>query len=61
MSFKKLVDATMKHGNVALTETAGGETRYPVKEGDAFFFSRNTLIGFYSGGKEGEAHAPADD
>lgn len=26
MSFKKLVDATMKHGNVALTETAGGET-----------------------------------
>ena len=26
MSLKNLVDATMKHGTVALTETAGGET-----------------------------------
>jgi mannose-6-phosphate isomerase-like protein (cupin superfamily) len=45
------------HGEMVAGETAGGETRYPANEGDAFFFSRNTLIGFYSGGKEGEAHA----
>jgi hypothetical protein len=30
--------------------------RFPVKEGDAFYFSPNTLIGFYSGTKEGEEH-----
>jgi hypothetical protein len=28
-----------------------------VKEGDAFYFSPNTLIGFYSATKEGEEHA----
>jgi mannose-6-phosphate isomerase-like protein (cupin superfamily) len=45
-------------GEMVAGETPGGdEIRYPAKEGDAFFFSRNTLIGFYSGNKEGEAHA----
>lgn len=33
------------------------EIRHPSKEGDAYFFSPNTLIGFYSGNKEGEEHA----
>ncbi len=45
-------------GEMVAGETSGGdEIRYPANEGDAFFFSRNTLIGFYSGNKEGEAHA----
>ena len=35
----------------------GKEMRFPVKEGDAFYFSPNTLIGFYSGTREGEEHA----
>jgi mannose-6-phosphate isomerase-like protein (cupin superfamily) len=42
---------------VAGETTDGMETRYPAKEGDAFFFAPNTLIGFYSGTKEGEEHA----
>jgi len=33
------------------------EFRHPSKAGDAYFFSPNTLIGFYSGNKEGEEHA----
>jgi mannose-6-phosphate isomerase-like protein (cupin superfamily) len=42
---------------VAGENTDGKEMRFPVKEGDAFYFSPNTLIGFYSGTKEGEEHA----
>jgi mannose-6-phosphate isomerase-like protein (cupin superfamily) len=33
------------------------ELRHLSKEGDVFFFSPKTLIGFYSGNKEGEEHA----
>jgi len=42
---------------VAGETTDKKEARFPAKEGDAFFFSPNTLIGFYSGTKEGEEHA----
>jgi mannose-6-phosphate isomerase-like protein (cupin superfamily) len=46
------------HGDmVAGTDAAKKEMRHPAKQGDAFYFARNTLIGFYSGGKEGEDHA----
>ena len=46
------------HGDmVAGSDAAKKEVRYPSKQGDAFYFSRNTLIGFYSGGTEGEDHA----
>jgi mannose-6-phosphate isomerase-like protein (cupin superfamily) len=46
------------HGDmVAGADTAKKEMRYPSKQGDAFYFKRNTLIGFYSGAKEGEDHA----
>ena len=45
-------------GEMVAGETADGkEIRYPAKEGDAFFFSPNTLIGFYSATREGEEHA----
>jgi mannose-6-phosphate isomerase-like protein (cupin superfamily) len=33
------------------------ESRHPAKDGDAYFFSQKTLIGFYSGNKDGEEHA----
>jgi oxalate decarboxylase/phosphoglucose isomerase-like protein (cupin superfamily) len=42
---------------VAGETTDGKEMRYPAKEGDAYFFAPNTLIGFYSNTKEGEKHA----
>lgn len=42
---------------VAGETTEGKELRHPSKEGDAYFFSPKTLIGFYSGNKEGEEHA----
>ena len=46
------------HGDIVAGETADKkEFRIPSKEGDAFFFSPKTLIGFYSGNKEGEEHA----
>jgi mannose-6-phosphate isomerase-like protein (cupin superfamily) len=45
-------------GEMVAGETPEGEPRrYAVKAGDAFFFSRNSLVGFYSGTREGEAHA----
>jgi len=45
-------------GDIVAGETADGkELRHPSKEGDAYFFSPNTFIGFYSGNKEGEEHA----
>lgn len=42
---------------VAGSSPDGKEMRFPVKEGDAFYFAPNTLIGFYSNTKEGEEHA----
>jgi mannose-6-phosphate isomerase-like protein (cupin superfamily) len=46
------------HGDmVAGADAAKKEARYPSKEGDAYYFAHGTLIGFYSGGKEGEDHA----
>ncbi len=46
------------HGDmVAGSDAAKKEMRYPAKQGDAFYFTRNTLIGFYSGNKENEDHA----
>ena len=42
---------------VAGENSEGKEMRFPVKEGDAFYFAPNTLIGFYSGTREGEEHA----
>ena len=46
------------HGDmVAGADAAKKEIRHPARAGDAFYFPRNTLIGFYSGGKEGEDHA----
>jgi mannose-6-phosphate isomerase-like protein (cupin superfamily) len=46
------------HGDiVAGTDAAKKEMRHPSKEGDAYYFVHGTLIGFYSGGKEGEDHA----
>jgi mannose-6-phosphate isomerase-like protein (cupin superfamily) len=45
-------------GDIVAGESADGtKLRYPSKEGDAYFFSPNTFIGFYSGNKEGEEHA----
>jgi mannose-6-phosphate isomerase-like protein (cupin superfamily) len=45
-------------GEMVAGETSEGkEVRFPVKEGDTYFFSPGTLIGFYSGTKEGEEHA----
>ncbi len=46
------------HGDmVAGSDAAKKEMRHPTKQGDAFYFTRNTLIGFYSGAKDGEDHA----
>jgi mannose-6-phosphate isomerase-like protein (cupin superfamily) len=45
-------------GEIVAGETADKkELRIPSKEGDVYFFSPKTLIGFYSGNKEGEEHA----
>lgn len=45
-------------GEMVAGETSDGkEMRFPAREGDAFFFSPNTLIGFYSTNREGEEHA----
>jgi mannose-6-phosphate isomerase-like protein (cupin superfamily) len=45
-------------GDIVAGETDGGkEYRHPSKEGDAYFFSPKTLIGFYSGNTECEEHA----
>jgi 6-phosphogluconolactonase len=42
---------------VAGTDPDGKEMRYPAGPGDAFYFAPGTLIGFYSGTKEGAEHA----
>jgi mannose-6-phosphate isomerase-like protein (cupin superfamily) len=45
-------------GDIVAGETPDGkELRHPAGEGDAFFFSPKTLIGFYSGNDECEEHA----
>jgi mannose-6-phosphate isomerase-like protein (cupin superfamily) len=44
-------------GDIVAGENDGKERRHPSKQGDAYFFSPGTLIGFYSGNKEGEEHA----
>jgi mannose-6-phosphate isomerase-like protein (cupin superfamily) len=46
------------HGDmVAGSSAVKKEMRYPSQQGDAFYFTSGTLIGFYSGMKEGEKHA----
>jgi mannose-6-phosphate isomerase-like protein (cupin superfamily) len=45
-------------GEIVAGETPEAkEFRHPSQKGDAWFFSPKTLIGFYSGNKEGEEHA----
>jgi mannose-6-phosphate isomerase-like protein (cupin superfamily) len=45
-------------GDIVAGETPDKkEVRHPSKKGDVFFYSPKTLIGFYSGNKEGEEHA----
>ena len=45
------------NGEMVAGGTPEEEIRHQAKEGDAFFFSRDILIGFYSGNIEGEPHA----
>jgi len=45
-------------GDIVAGETPDGkELRHPSMEGDAYFFSPETLIGFYSGNRDDEEHA----
>jgi mannose-6-phosphate isomerase-like protein (cupin superfamily) len=45
-------------GDIVAGETGDGkEMRHPSTEGDVYFFSPKTLIGFYSGNTESEEHA----
>ena len=41
----------------SLGATGGASKRYPVEAGDAFFFTADSPVGFYSGNEEGEAPA----
>jgi mannose-6-phosphate isomerase-like protein (cupin superfamily) len=43
-------------GEMVAGGTAENEVRYPCKEGDAFYFPPKTLIGYYSGAREGQPH-----
>ncbi len=43
-------------GEMVAGGTPEKEARYACKEGDAFYFPPKTLIGFYSGAKEGQPH-----
>jgi hypothetical protein len=46
------------YGDIVAGEKAGGgELRHPSNEGDVYFFSPKTLIGFYSGNNQNEEHA----
>lgn len=46
------------HGEMVAGETSDGkEMRYTSRAGDAYFFPLNTLVGFYSGNREGEENA----
>jgi mannose-6-phosphate isomerase-like protein (cupin superfamily) len=42
---------------VAGEKSEGGESRHPSVEGDMYFFSPKTMIGFYSGNSAEEEHA----
>ena len=43
-------------GEMVAGGTAEKESRHACKEGDAFYFPPNTLIGYYSGAREGQPH-----
>ena len=44
-------------GELVAGKTADGkEARFPVKQGDAFYYGPGTLVGFYSGAKDGGQH-----
>jgi quercetin dioxygenase-like cupin family protein len=45
------------HGEMVAGGTKEAENRVPTKAGDAFFFPRNILVGFYNDPKECEEHA----
>ncbi len=46
------------HGDMVAGETTEGNKRLiHAKPGDAYFYSPNTFVGFYSGNSEGEEHA----
>lgn len=46
------------HGDIVAGENNdGSELRHPSNEGDVYFFSPKTRIGFYSGNAEEEGHA----
>lgn len=46
------------HGEMVAGQTPEGEPRrFSVEAGEAYFFSRNSLVGFYSGTRQGEEHA----
>ena len=46
------------HGDIVAGEKDGsGELRHPSVEGDVYFYSPKTLIGFYSGNSQEEEHA----
>lgn len=46
------------HGDMVAGESADGkDLRHPAEEGDAWFFSPGTKIGFYSGNTTEEGHA----
>lgn len=45
-------------GDIVAGESAdGNKFRIPSKQGDAYFYSPGTIVGFYSGNKEGEQHS----
>jgi quercetin dioxygenase-like cupin family protein len=45
------------NGDMVAGKTADGQdARHPAKEGDLFFFSPGTRVGYYSGAKEGQEH-----
>jgi mannose-6-phosphate isomerase-like protein (cupin superfamily) len=43
-------------GDMVAGGTAEQPARHPCKEGDAFYFPPNTLVGYYSNAKEGQPH-----
>lgn len=45
------------HGDIVAGENLGKELRHASNEGDIYFFSPKTLIGFYSGNNQEEEHA----
>ena len=46
------------HGDIVAGEKdGGGELRHSSVEGDVYFYSPKTLIGFYSGNSQEEEHA----